>query len=67
MVIRGMAGVLWVAGTAAVVAAPAWTPAGEAPPVVSAAGASAAVLPLRPVMFAGTTGLRLTAGFPCRP
>jgi len=66
MVIRGMAGMLWVAGTAAVVAAPAWTPAGEAPPAVSAAGASAAALPLRVALIAGTAGMQL-AGFPCRP
>lgn len=67
MAIRGLAGVLWMAGTATVVADPDWMPAGAAPPTVPAAGAFASALPLRIVVTAGTTGLQLTAGFPCRP
>lgn len=56
-----------MAGTATVVADPDWMPAGAAPPTVPAAGAFASALPLRIVVTAGTTGLQLTAGFPCRP
>lgn len=67
MAIRGLAGLLWMAGTAAVVADTAGIPAGAAPPTAPAAGAFASALPLRIVLTAGTAGLRLTAGFPCRP
>lgn len=65
MAIRGMAGVLWVAGTAAVVNAPAEMPLGAVSPAAPAAGAVVPRLPLRIVVTAGAAGLRPVVGFPC--
>lgn len=66
MAIRGMAGVLWMAGAAVAVVVPAQPETGGRRPEITAADGIAAPMPTRGVV-AAIAGLRFVAGLPCSP